>query len=161
MAAASSPPSSAAPATAAPAGQELDTSYLETLVGYNTRRATLAIVEVFMERMAVYGLSIVDFSVLSLLGHNPGATSRQLCATLGILPPNLVGIIASLDKRGLIDRRPHPTDGRALGLHLTAAGLALLRQAEETAARLEDDATRRLGAAERATLIRLLQKIYR
>jgi DNA-binding MarR family transcriptional regulator len=153
----SAPPSAASPSAA----QELDTSYLETLVGYNTRRATLAIVEVFMDRMAAYGLSIVDFSVLSLVGHNPGATSRQLCATLGILPPNLVGIIASLDKRGLIDRRPHPTDGRALGLHLTGDGLALLRQAEATAASLEDDATRNLAAAERATLIRLLQKIYR
>jgi DNA-binding MarR family transcriptional regulator len=157
------PTSASSAASAAPpsAAQELDTSYLETLVGYNTRRATLAIVEVFMDRMAAYGLSIVDFSVLSLVGHNPGATSRQLCATLGILPPNLVGIIASLDKRGLIDRRPHPTDGRALGLHLTDGGLALLRQAEATAASLEDDATRNLGPAERATLIRLLQKIYR
>lgn len=139
---------------------ELDTSYLKGLVGYNARRASLAIIEIFMERMAVFGLAVVDFSVLSLVAHNPGATSRQLCTALSILPPNLVSLVASLDKRGLIVRRPHPTDGRAMGLHLTRAGKALVRQAEEAAAALEAEATSRLSATERHTLVRLLQKIY-
>src|SRR5512133_774541 len=106
------------PATA-PAVDKVDTSYLETLVGYNARRAALAVIEVFLERMAVYDLRPVDFSVLSLITHNPGITSRQLCTALGILPPNLVGIINALAKRELVARRPHPTDGRATGLHLT------------------------------------------
>lgn len=140
--------------------ESVNTRYLETLMGYNARRAALTIIEVFMERMSVYGLKVVDFSVLSLVAHNPGITSRQLCTTLNILPPNLVGIIASMDRRDLIERRPHPSDGRAMGLHLTDAGLALMRDAEQTAADLEADATSRLTANERKTLIRLLQKIY-
>jgi len=140
--------------------REVDTGYLRTLVGYNTRRASLEIIELFMQRMAVYDLKVVDFSVLSLVAHNPGITSRQLCTTLNVLPPNLVGLIASLEKRGLIERRPHPSDGRAMGVHLTPAGAELTARAEETAAQLEVDATSRLTAAERRTLIRLLQKIY-
>ena len=68
--------------TAAPANEPVDTGFLRTLVGYNTRRAALSIIAVFMERMAVYDLKVVDFSVLSLVAHNPGITSRQLCATL-------------------------------------------------------------------------------
>lgn len=140
--------------------REVDTGYLRTLVGYNTRRASLEIIELFMQRMAVYDLKVVDFSVLSLVAHNPGITSRQLCTTLNVLPPNLVGLIASLEKRGLIERRPHPSDGRAMGVHLTPAGAELTARAEETAAQLEVDATSRLTAAERKTLIRLLQKIY-
>ncbi|MBH2009771.1 MAG: MarR family transcriptional regulator, partial [Xanthomonadaceae bacterium] len=103
-----------------PAVETVDTGFLESLIGYNARRASLAIVEVFMVRMAPYDLRIVDFSMLSLIAHNPGITSRQLCATLGILPPNLVGLIASLEKRELIERRPHPHDRRAAGLHLSA-----------------------------------------
>ena len=146
--------------TAAPANEPVDTGFLRTLVGYNTRRATLSIIELFMQRMAVYDLKVVDFSVLSLVAHNPGITSRQLCATLNVLPPNLVGLIATLERRGLIERRPHPSDGRAMGVHLTAAGTVLTAQAEQTAAQLEVDATARLTAAERKTLIRLLQKVY-
>jgi len=145
---------------AAPAVEEVDTSYLETLIGYNARRAALAIIAVFLERMAVYDLRPVDFSVLSLITHNPGITSRQLCAALSMLPPNLVGMINALEKRELIARRPHPHDGRAMGLHLTASGQKLMREAEQTAAELETDATSRLTASERRTLMRLLQKIY-
>ena len=133
---------------------------LETFVGYNARRAWLVVTEVFAERMAPYGLKQVDFSVLSLLAHNPGATSRQLCSTLDILPPNLVSLIASMDSRGLIERRPHPHDGRAIGLHLTPAGEQLVREAEQTVMQLEADTSARLTQRERETLIRLLQKIY-
>lgn len=152
------------PTAAAPngnAGPELlDTRVLEGLVGYNARRAYLVISATFAERMAVYGMKPVDFSVLSLLEHNPGATSRQLCATLDILPPNFVNIVAGMDRRGLVERRPHPHDRRALGLHLTPAGHQLVAQAEEAVIQLEQDASARLTERERDTLIRLLQKIY-
>jgi DNA-binding MarR family transcriptional regulator len=139
---------------------QVDTSYLESLLGYNARRAALAVIEVFMERMAQYDLRPVDFSVLSLITHNPGITSRQLCSTLGILPPNLVGMINALEKRELIARQPHPRDGRAMGLHLTPSGQKLMRDAERTAAELEAEVSGRLSASEARTLIRLLKKVY-
>jgi DNA-binding MarR family transcriptional regulator len=140
--------------------EEIDTTFLESLLGYNARRASLAIISVFLERMAPYGLRPVDFSVLSLIAHNPGITSRQLCTHLGILPPNLVGLINSLQKRELVTRLPHPHDGRAMGLHLTAGGQKLMREAERTAAQLESDVASRLSAAELKTLLKLLKKVY-
>ena len=147
-------------APAAAAVDTVDTSYLETLVGYNARRAALSVIGLFLQRMAVYGLRPVDFSVLSLITHNPGITSSQLCSALSILPPNLVGMVNALARRGLIQRLPHPRDGRALGLHLTAEGQSLMRDAECTARNLEDEATGQLSTAERKTLIRLLRKVY-
>ena len=143
-----------------PLTESIDTSYLEGLVGYNARRAALSVIEIFLERMAAYDFRPVDFSVISLITHNPGITSRQLCTALNIQPPNLVAMIKALERRGLIARRPHPSDGRAVGLHLTAVGKKLMRNAERTAAELEADATAQLSAAERKTLIRLLQKVY-
>jgi DNA-binding MarR family transcriptional regulator len=138
----------------------IDTSYLETLIGYNARRAALTIIEVFLQRMSVYDLRPVDFSVLSLITHNPGVSSRQLCTALNILPPNLVGMINALEKRELILRKPHPSDGRVVGLHLTDVGSQLMQNAEKTAKELEVDAAAKLTASERKTLMRLLQKIY-
>lgn len=139
----------------------VDSRFLESLIGYNARRAALAVIGVFLERMAVYALRPVDFSALSLIRHNPGITSRQLCGALGILPPNLVGMIHRFEKRSLVVRRPHPMDGRAQGLHLTDAGQALMTQAERTATELEKDVSQRLTERERKTLMTLLQKIYR
>ena len=104
--------------TAKPAAaciEQVDTRYLQSLMGYNARRAALSIIELFLERLAPYGLKPVDFSVMSTIGHNPGVTSRQLCAALNLLPPNLVGLIQSLESRGLIERQPHPAEGPACG----------------------------------------------
>jgi DNA-binding MarR family transcriptional regulator len=140
--------------------EHIDTRYLEALLGYNARRAALAVIEVFLQRMAIYDLRPVAFSVLSLVTHNPGITSRQLCTALGILPPNLVGMINTLEKRALIERQPHPCDGRAMALRLTPTGEKLMRNAERTAAQLEAQVAAKLSPAQARTLIELLKKIY-
>lgn len=157
------PAAAAAVSKPAPAESDngIDASYLESLLGYNARRAALAVISVFLQRMAPFGLRPVDFSVLTLIAHNPGITSRQLCAALDILPPNLVGMIKSLDKRGLIERRPHPTDRRAQGLHLSPAGKKLQKSAQTTATQLESDVASRLSAEELDTLKTLLRRVYR
>jgi len=140
--------------------ERVDTRFLESLLGYNARRASLAVIEVFLQRMAPYRFRPVDFSVMSLIVHNPGITSRQLCTSLGILPPNLVSLVGALEARGLIERKPHPRDGRATGLHPTAAGRKLMREAERTAAELEREAASGLTARELQTLLSLLRKVY-
>jgi len=146
--------------TPLPSVDKVDTSYLETLLGYNARRAALAVIAQFLERMAVYDLKPVDFSVMSVIVHNPGVTSRQLCAALNILPPNLVGLVQSLEARGLIERLPHPHDGRAMGLHPTEQGQELMLKAEATATELEMNIGSKLTPNQVQTLVTLLQKIY-
>ena len=143
-----------------PAVDDVDMSYLETLIGYNARRAALAVIGEFLEQMAVYDLKPVEFSVMSVVLHNPGVTSRQLCAALDILPPNLVGLIQLLETRGLIERKPHPYDGRAVGIHPTDEGEALMMKAEVTAKELEMNVGSKLKPNQVQTLVTLLQKIY-
>ena len=140
--------------------EQLHTAHLEALLGYNTRRAALHIIGAFMQNMEAFDLRPAEFSVLSLIRHNPGITSRQLCAALSILPPNLVVILKQFEKRGLIARKPHPTDGRAIGLSLTDTGETLVAAAEEVSAKSDVTSTPSLTATERKTLTRLLKKIY-
>lgn len=138
----------------------IDANYLQTLLGYNARRVSLQVIELVNQRMAEYELSPVDFSVLSLIGRNPGITSRQLCSALNLLPPNLVGKISVMEKRDLLVRQPLPDDRRAIGLYLTTAGDQLMTHAEKTATSLEADITSKLTDAEVKTLLHLLQKVY-
>ena len=138
----------------------MDAAFLQSLLGYNARRASLAIIEQFHVDMANFDLRPVDFSGLSLIRHNPGTTSRQLCQALNILPPNMVVFLKSFEKRQLVERAPHPTDGRAMGLTLTESGEALIQAAEKTAMDSGLKATSGLTESERQTLARLLQKIY-
>jgi len=139
----------------------LDTDFLEQLIGYNARRAALTLIAVFLREMAPLQLRIVDFSVITLIAHNPGVTSRQICAALDILPPNLVGMIRQMENQGWIERRQHPTDRRAQGLFLTPAGQALQAEAEAKVATLEGEDITHLSPRERETLIGLLRKVYR
>lgn len=143
-----------------PVVEQVDTRFLETLLGYNARRAALAIIEVFLERMQPWQLRPVDFSVLTLIVHNAGITSRQLCTALGIQPPNLVPLVSALEKRGLIERKPHPRDGRATGLHPTPDGRKLMVEAGQAAAQLEVEVVSHLTPGEHRTLLRLLRKVY-
>ena len=127
----------------------VDTAFLEGLLGYNARRASLVIIEHFVRGMAEFDLRPVDFSVLSVILHN-----------LDLLPPNLVGLIRALEQRGLIERRPHPQDGRALGLYATPTGQDFIRRAETQAGKLEGLAAAGLSLEEQRQLIALLQRIY-
>jgi hypothetical protein len=70
------------------------TDFLDGLLGYNARRTSLHLVSSFVRDLADLQLKPVGFSLLCLVGHNPGITSRQLCQTLDIQPPNLVGSAA-------------------------------------------------------------------
>ena len=65
-----------------------------------------------------------------------------------------------MEKRDLLTRVPQPDDGRAIFLHLTAAGNQMMQQAENTATQLELDVSSKLTAADAKTLLRLLQKVY-
>jgi hypothetical protein len=47
-----------------------------------------------------------------------------------------------------------------VGLHPTAEGAALMHRAEQAATDLEVERSRKLTAAQRKTLLELLQKIY-
>lgn len=136
------------------------TEYLETLLGYNASRAAHTLVSHFIRGVGSFELRTVDFSVLSVIGHRPGVTSRQLCQQLNVLPPNMVVLLRELDKRGLIERQPHPTDRRAVGLRLSVDGKALMKKAEKAASAADLQGTAHLSPAERKTLARLLQKIY-
>ena len=63
----------APPATpAAPAIVDaVDTRYLQTLLGYNARRAALTVIDEFVPRMAQFGLRVVDFSILLMTQSSP------------------------------------------------------------------------------------------
>ena len=72
-----------------------------------------------------------------------------------------MGLLKRIEKRELITRAPHLTDGRAMGLSLTASGEALVEAAEKTATSSDAHFLSKLSASEQEVLKKLLKKIYR
>jgi DNA-binding MarR family transcriptional regulator len=54
----------------------------------------------------------------------------ELASTLGVEPPNVTTLVDDLERRGLVRRRPHPTDRRAKIVEATAKGSKMARRAE-------------------------------
>lgn len=138
----------------------LDTRVLGSLLGHNCRRAHLAVLEHVVPKVSSYGLSAPSFAVLSLVQHNPGLSSGQICRALRIRTSNIVAVIAGLKSQDLIEQRPHPTDKRMLGIHLTASGRRLTTRAYRDIVQAERSATAMLTDAEREQLIVLLRRIH-
>ena len=63
--------------------------------------------------------------VLHVVGRFPGISIGQLAATLHVHASTLTGVLDRLERRGLLDRRPAPRDGRRAALGLTPAGRGL------------------------------------
>jgi DNA-binding MarR family transcriptional regulator len=140
--------------------QPLDQRLLLGLVGYNCRRAYIAIEPHFQKKMAKYDLRPVEFTILSLLKANPNINQKRLSHAINVSPPNLAPLLDRLEKRNLLVRQRNPMDKRSQTLVLTTEGLRTCTRAEKTAVDLENEATAALTDAERETLTRLLQKVF-
>ncbi|MBD0712340.1 MULTISPECIES: MarR family winged helix-turn-helix transcriptional regulator [unclassified Streptomyces] len=72
------------------------------------------------ERATKVGLTVMQASTLRAL--TGPMTLSELAGLMSCEPSNVIVVIDKLEKQGLIERRPHPTDRRAKQLHLTPEG---------------------------------------
>jgi DNA-binding MarR family transcriptional regulator len=105
------------------------------------------------------GLSLARTKVLRRL-HDQGPTRQNvLAADLGLSPHTITDIVDGLERLGMAERRPDPTDRRAKLVAITDAGQAGLDVANATRERLLKQIFGALSEADRATLIRLLDSL--
>lgn len=71
-------------------------------------------------------LTITQLSALTSLELNGALTPRELADAERVQPPTLTKIVAKLEERGLVQRTPHPTDGRQVILAATETGRAVI-----------------------------------
>jgi len=79
-----------------------------------------------------FGLTHVQFvltAALTWLGSDGPVTQRQLADFAGTDPMMTSQVVRALVARGLVDRSPHPGDGRAWALSATGEGRALVNRA--------------------------------
>jgi DNA-binding MarR family transcriptional regulator len=100
-----------------------------------------------------------EFALLRAVSASDGEPQNALAERLHISPSWMVAIVDELERRELLERRPHARDRRVRNLHLTAAGKKLLRQAERQAQQLDLQVTAPLSAAELQQLFELLQRV--
>ncbi len=148
----------ATPARATANARALDAGVLEDAVGFWLRLAQQQDLRRFNRLFAEAGVSQLVYSLLLLIGANPGRRQADLGAALHIRQPNLVEPIEGLIARGLVQRRPDPDDRRAQTLALTADGETLLARLRADHDALIDAYRERLGPEAYDQLVVLLQR---
>ena len=102
------------------------------------------------------GLSMARTKVLRRL-HEQGPTRQNvLAADFGLSPHSITDLVDGLERLGMAERRPDPTDRRAKLVAITDAGKAGLDVANATRERLLKEIFGALSEADRATFLRLL-----
>ncbi len=116
----------------------LDDSGLRELVGYQLKRADLAMQKLFAQEIGEpFQLRQIEFSVLVLLATNEQLTHKEISAALGVAPSNMVGVMSALEERRLVVRRQNPADGRSSFWQITESGAKLERRAATAVREME------------------------
>jgi DNA-binding MarR family transcriptional regulator len=139
--------------------RSVDLGLLTGLIGYQVRRAQVAVFQHFAEAFAGIDLTPGQLGALVVIHANTGLSQSALGATLGVDRSTVVPLIDRLEARGLVVRAPSPHDRRSHALELSPAGVKLLGQAEAQVRAHEAVIAGRLSEAERRTLLDLLSRI--
>jgi DNA-binding MarR family transcriptional regulator len=138
----------------------LDLSGPQESLGYNVRRADVYLREQFRGMLGRWHVRPVEYSILRLVERNPSATQAEIADALYIKRQNIGGLVARLERMGWLRRDVDPSDRRRQSLALTAAGAKRLAALARAAARMDRELTGGWSDAERAAVVRLLQRLY-
>jgi len=106
---------------------EPDVTELIQAIGLLMRRVRAA--------AASHELSLTESAVLVRLAKYGPATAADLARAEGMKPQSMGTTIATLEEADLVERKPHPTDGRQMTIAVTAKGIAVrnsMKQAKHT-----------------------------
>ncbi|MGB9430947.1 MAG: MarR family transcriptional regulator [Candidatus Acidiferrum sp.] len=76
-------------------------------------------------------LSLTEAAVMGRLAKDGPATTADLARAEGMKPQSMGTTIAALEEMRMVERKPHPTDGRQMNIELTDKGAAARKSAKD------------------------------
>jgi DNA-binding MarR family transcriptional regulator len=102
-----------------------------------------------------------QLSALTSLDLAGALTPRELADAERVQPPTMTRIVSKLEERGLVQRIPHPTDGRQVILSTTESGRSVLAVNRRARDAWLGSQIALLGAEEQETLRRAAEIVDR
>jgi DNA-binding MarR family transcriptional regulator len=137
---------------------EIGQSYrgVEGHSGYLLRQAWNAFRTAMDAALRAEGLSGAQYAALSVLARDPGLSGADLARACNTTPQAINGVVATLERGGLVARRAHPSHGRILQAFLTDEGRRRLDRATPAVRAVERSIERGLADDEVAAVKRWL-----
>jgi DNA-binding MarR family transcriptional regulator len=121
-------------------------------ISYVISRVERTVRAAINDRVKPYGLTTLQYTTLSILGARDGLSNAQLARRTYVTPQAMSEVIAALETKGLIRRKPHPSHRRIYPATLTARGREVLAICDRTVDELEREMLQDLSPEERASL---------
>jgi DNA-binding MarR family transcriptional regulator len=128
----------------------------ELTASYLVGRADRIIRARLEEALVGTGLSLPEFTALSVLASRPGLSNARLARRSLVTPQAMHKVMRSLEDAGLVARTTPPTGGRTLEAVITESGAKMLEDVLPRVQAAEDRTLLALDASERREFIRLL-----
>jgi DNA-binding MarR family transcriptional regulator len=110
---------------------------------------------------ASHELSWTESSVMARLAKDGPATTADLARAEAMKPQSMGATIAAIEEAGMVERKPHPTDGRQVNIELTVKGAAVRKSTREAKRTWFAQAIAQLDEQERETLYKAGEIIKR
>lgn len=134
---------------------------LPDLIGYNLRKAQVAVFQSFQAAVAPHDMTPGQFGVLIMIKENTGLSQSDLGSAVGIDRSTMVAVIDRLESRGLVIRAPSPNDRRSYALRLSEKGEALMEELIPRIKAHDSGMLKDLSGEEVTALIDMLRRIAR
>jgi DNA-binding MarR family transcriptional regulator len=146
----------AQPGAARGAERDVDLGDLPNQLGFLVRRVQLWVFRELTRKLARFEITPAQYSVLTVVGANPGINQLAVASALTIERAGLGRLIERLDERSLLKRLPSAVDRRSYVLHLTPEGRKALARMREMAYENENRLAEKFASSDFEQLKRLL-----
>ncbi|HEX5617639.1 MAG TPA: MarR family transcriptional regulator [Solirubrobacteraceae bacterium] len=108
--------------------------------------------------VAPHGLTVPQYTALSILRDRAGLSNAQLARRSYVTPQSMNEVIAALERDGLVARSPAANHGRVLEMTLTDAGRDVLARCDAAVNEMENRMLADLDDEERTQLLTALKQ---
>lgn len=127
--------------------------------GFLVRRLHQIHLALFAEECREFGVTPVQYSILTVAAAQPGLDQAALANEVGVDRTTMADVLARLERRGLVRRNRVEHDARRKQVHATAAGERLLARMDGPAQRAHERTIAALPPEEREAFIEALRRL--
>jgi DNA-binding MarR family transcriptional regulator len=109
--------------------QQFDPRELDTRIGYLFKVVQTGLRDAMDRALEELELTTPLYAALMVIGQHPDISKADLARLCFVLPQSMTRMMATMEERGYVSRRAHPTHGRILKTRLTPSGRRKLAQA--------------------------------
>jgi DNA-binding MarR family transcriptional regulator len=100
--------------------------------------------EIYKNETKEINLAVIEWYILRVLYEQDGQMASHLAKAVGRAATSFTPILDQLEKKGLIERRMHPSDRRGVQIYLTSKANTLRPKVNAIAERVEKKISQRI-----------------